>query len=120
MKRKELQALFNEISSKCCPMKGIYSTPATEREKIIQAELKKFKETSLEKKEKHALEKLFLSQADSFNSTEEFKVWFSELKERYNPENIPDSIYARLMSISGTKDSYAISSFIQDYLKQVP
>lgn len=118
MKRKELHALFAEVSSKCNPIRGIYSAPATEREKIIKAELKKFKEKSLEKKEKEALEKLFLSQADSFNSPEEFKIWFSELKKGYAPDNIPDSIYTKLMYISTDKTFDTISVSIQDYLKK--
>lgn len=117
MKRKELHALFAEVSSKCKPIRGIYSAPATEREQIIKAELKKFREKSLENKEKKALEKLFLSQADSFNSSEEFKVWFAELKKIYSPDSIPDSIYTRLMSISTDKTFNAVSESIQDYLK---
>lgn len=103
MKRKELHRLFNEVSSKCCPIRGIYDAPSTERERMISKELKKFRENQLAEKEKDALERFF--QSRSFKSAEEFNQWFLIVKQKYSPEEIPDSIYAAFMSISNKKEN---------------
>lgn len=118
MKRKELGALFNEVSSKCCPVRGIYDVPSTERERIISRELKKFREKKLAEKEKDALERLLLSQLKYFKSAEEFNEWFWLLKKRYSPEEIPDYIYATLMSIAHKQDFAAVFSIAHQELNK--
>ena len=59
MKRKELHALFNEVSSKCQPIRGIYTASPTERERQIKKELNIFREKETGKKKQSSSGKTF-------------------------------------------------------------
>ncbi len=117
MKRKELEALFSEVSSKCQPIRGIYTADATERERLIRAELKQFAEKELEEKEKEALEELFLAYVQSFTSHEEFRSWFHLMKKSYSPHKIPDRIYVKFLSISLGQNFDLVTELLREYVK---
>ncbi len=67
MKKKELHALFNEVSSRVSPVRGIYQTGSTERERKIVTEMETYLENHLEKLEKNAINRLFLSSLDKID-----------------------------------------------------
>jgi hypothetical protein len=113
MKRKELNALFNEICSRVHPIRGIYQEGASERERIIQRELENFKERSLEHLEKEALEGIFLSSLDKLDTEDALTAWYQAINKFYPPEKIPDTVYIRLMAIASQKKFQSMKKLLE-------
>lgn len=114
MKRKEMNALFNEICSRVYPIRGIYQKGSSERENVINDELEGFKEKSLEKLEKAALECFFLYSLDKLDTEEALKNWYQSIIKFYPPEKIPDVVYIRLMAIAQQKKFQSIKKLLED------
>nr|WKN35806.1 hypothetical protein K4G66_25900 [Tunicatimonas sp. TK19036] len=102
MNRKELQALFCEVSSRCAPIRGIYSAPPTEREQIIQHEMQMFLQRELKKKEAQSLTHFFEQKVAQIQSKEELIQLLQTLQQSYHPKEIPDTIYIHFMKLAHT------------------
>lgn len=113
MKKNELNALFNEICSRVHPIRGMYQTGSTERERTIERELESFKEKSLEKIEKDALEGIFLSSLDKLDTETSLSCWYQSITKFYPPEKIPDTVYIRLMAIANQKKFQGVKKLLE-------
>jgi len=114
MKRKELTAIFNEICSRVHPIKGMYSERSTEKERIIGKELDKHMNAHLATKEKDALEALFLSSLDQLETEEALANWYNSLTKYYTPEQIPDTVYIRLIALASQKKFKTFKKLLEE------
>jgi hypothetical protein len=112
MKKKDLHALFDEVSSRTAPVRGIYKSPSTEKERKIVADMESFLEDKLAKKEKAALESMFLSSLDQLDSEKSLMTWYEAVNKHYTPEQIPDTLYIRIMGIAQQKKFNTIQDML--------
>ena len=113
MKRKELRALFNEVSSKVSPMRGIYQSGSSDKERKIVDGVEDFIEDSLVGAEKNAIKGLFLSSLDRLDSEEELLKWYEILIKHFNSKSIPDEVYIRLMAVVNQKKYTKVQQLIK-------
>lgn len=112
MKKKDLHALFNEVSARVSPIRGIYQSGSTERERRIVDEMEKYLEEHLSGLEKDAIKGLFLSSLDKIESEWALLNWYEALKRHFSHEKIPDEVYIRLMTIASQKKFTAVQKLI--------
>lgn len=103
MKKRELHALFNEVSSRVLPVRGIYQTGSTERERMIVEEMEKYLEEHLAELQKESIKRLFLSSLDKIDSEPVLLQWYEAMTRHFSHTNIPDEVYIRLMAVVSQK-----------------
>lgn len=118
MKKKDLHALFNEVSARVSPVRGIYQSSATERERKIVDEMERYLEDHLAGLEKDAIKGLFLSSLDKIDSEASLMKWYEALKRHFSHENIPDEVYIRLMSIASQKKFTDVEKLITNHKQE--
>ncbi|MEQ9441996.1 MAG: hypothetical protein RIG62_23350 [Cyclobacteriaceae bacterium] len=104
MNRKALEALFCEVSSRCAPIRGIYSAPSTERERLIQKKMAAFLQQELQKKEVESLTRLFEKKLAQIRSKAALLHLLQTLQLHYHVQEIPDTIYIQFITLANTYD----------------
>lgn len=118
MKKKELHALFNEVSSRVAPVRGIYQTGSTERERKIVADMERYLEEHLEKLEKDAIKGLFLSSLDKIDTEATMMKWYEALTRHFSHDTIPDEVYVRLMAIVNQKKFTSVEKLMANHKQE--
>jgi uncharacterized membrane-anchored protein YjiN (DUF445 family) len=118
MKRKELHALFNEVSSRVSPVRGIYQTGSTERERRIVEEMEKYLEEHLARLEKDAIKRLFLSSLDEVDSEPTLLQWYDALTRHFSHDSIPDEVYIRLMAVVSQNNFSTAQKLIKNHKQE--
>lgn len=112
MTRKELHSLYCEVSSRCAPLRGIYSAPPSDRERHIQKALRKYREQALKQQEPEALTRLFKEELEKVHSKQSLLHLLESMKLSYAPTEIPDSVYILFITAA---NNYDCAELLPDY-----